>query len=152
MTSLATTEAPINLGAITVQFLLTPAASNESVSIFRADMRAGAVMPAPHSHDAFDETIQGLRGVVSMMVEGERVDVAPGDVLFIPRGTIHGFDVGDDADASMLCTVTPGLLGPSYFTDVRDVVAAAGDGRPDIAAIMGVMQRHGLTPAVPAGA
>jgi quercetin dioxygenase-like cupin family protein len=148
MTALATTEAPIHLGDITVQFLLTPDESDASVSIFRCDMRAGARMPAPHSHDAFDETIQGLRGIVSMTVAGERIDVEPGDVLFIPRGTIHGFDVGDDADASMLCTVTPGVFGPSYFTDLRDVVAAGGP--PDLAAIMGVMQRHGLTPAAPA--
>jgi hypothetical protein len=46
--------------------------------------------------------------------------------------------------------VTPGILGPDYFREAAEVLAAAGDGPPDLAAIAAVMRRHGLTPAPPA--
>ena len=47
----------------------------------------------------------------------------------------------------MLAIVTPGVLGPDYFRDVAAVVDAAAGGPPDLAAIAGVMKRHGLSPA-----
>ena len=42
---------------------------------------------------------------------------------------------------------TPGVFGPDYFTEIRDVLTAATDGPPDVAALLEVMRRHGLTPA-----
>jgi quercetin dioxygenase-like cupin family protein len=33
---------------------------------------ARAQMPAPHSHDGFDEIIYGLRGVTTFTVDGRR--------------------------------------------------------------------------------
>ena len=50
-----------------------------------------------------------------------------------------------------LAVATPGLFGPSYFLEVGEVMAAAAGGPPDMAAVMAVMRRHGLTPAPPAG-
>jgi hypothetical protein len=49
-----------------------------------------------------------------------------------------------------LAIATPGVFGPAYFQEVADVLAAAGGGLPDPAAIGAVMRRHGLTPALPA--
>ena len=65
----------------------------------------------------------------------------------MPRGAVHGFENRGDADASFLAVVTPGLLGPDYFREVRDVIAAAAGGPPDLAAVGEVMRRHGVTPA-----
>ena len=42
---------------------------------------------------------------------------------------------------------TPGVFGPDYFTQIRDVLTAAAGGPPDVAALLDVMRRHGLTPA-----
>ena len=42
---------------------------------------------------------------------------------------------------------TPGVFGPDYFTEIRDVLTAATDGPPDVAALLDVMRHHGLTPA-----
>jgi hypothetical protein len=43
--------------------------------------------------------------------------------------------------------VTPGILGSGYFRELADILDAATDGPPDLAAIGEVMVRHGLTPA-----
>ena len=49
-----------------------------------------APMPAPHSHDSFDETVFGLDGITTFNAGGERIDLSPGESVFISRGVIHG--------------------------------------------------------------
>jgi uncharacterized cupin superfamily protein len=36
---------------------------------------AGAQVPVPHSHEAFDETVYGLDGVTTWVLEGQQVRV-----------------------------------------------------------------------------
>jgi Cupin domain len=104
-------------------------------------------MPAPHSHDDFDETVFGLDGVTTFTVGEAHSDLTPGEALFIPRRVIHGFNNGGDIDARFLAVISPGLLGLG-FRDIADILA--GDGPPDVDRIGEVMRRHGLTPAPPA--
>jgi quercetin dioxygenase-like cupin family protein len=146
MTATATRE-EIRLGQLAIRFLLEGAASGGSVAVFEFDVPAGARVPVAHSHDAYEETIYGLRGVLTWTVEGTVTEVGPGDVICIPRGAVHHFDNTGSADSTSLAIVTPGLLGPDYFRDIAAVIAAAAGGPPDLAAIGQVMKRHGLTPA-----
>ena len=138
----------IRLGALTVRFHVDADESGGSVSVFECEALANARMPAPHSHDDFDETVFGLDGVTTFTVGGERTDLNPGEALFIPRRVIHGFSNDGDVDARFLAVISQGLLGSRYFKDVAEVLA--GDGPPDIGKIGEVMRRHGLTPAPPA--
>jgi quercetin dioxygenase-like cupin family protein len=138
----------ITVGALAVRFLVLPEDSGGSVSVFECFVPAAARMPAPHSHDAFEETIYGLSGVTNFDVGGDRIALTPGDAVHIPRGVVHGFDVGDDG-AAFLAVATPGVFGSAYFRQVADVIAASA-GPPDPQRLMAVMRRHGLTPAPPA--
>jgi len=138
---------PIQVGALTVRFHVDADESGGSVSVFECDVPANAQMPAPHSHDGFDETVFGLDGVTTFTVGGGHTDLNPGDALFIPRRVIHGFKNSSDVDARFLAIKSTGALGSGYFRDVADVLA--GGGPPDVEAIGEVMRRHGLTPAPP---
>jgi quercetin dioxygenase-like cupin family protein len=143
----ATREA-IRIGQLTIRYLLEGEQSDGSVAIFEFEVPAGSAVPAAHSHDAYEETIYGLAGVLTWTVEGTAVDVAAGDVLHIRGGDVHRFDNAGAEDAKALAVVTPGILGPEYFREVAAVIEAAAGGPPDLAAIGTVMRRHGLTPAV----
>ena len=46
---------------------------------------------SPHFHKEHDLTVVVLRGGGYMMFDKERVDLASGDILFIPRGVVHYF-------------------------------------------------------------
>jgi quercetin dioxygenase-like cupin family protein len=129
---------PIQLGDITIRFLVV----EDGISIFEVDVAPGAQVPAPHSHDAFEETIYGVIGTSTWTVDGAPVAVAPGDALHIRRGVVHGFVNDADAPTTFLAISTPGHMRPAYFLDVRDAL-------PDRAAVMDAMRRHGLTPAPP---
>jgi quercetin dioxygenase-like cupin family protein len=82
----------IRIGQLALRFLVDGPASDASVTIFELTVPHGAKVPAAHSHDAFDETIYGLEGVLTMTLNGQLVEVGPGEVLFIPRGAVHRFD------------------------------------------------------------
>jgi quercetin dioxygenase-like cupin family protein len=137
----------IQVGAMSVRYLVEGAESNGSVAIFELVIPAHAKLPAPHSHDAYEETIYGLDGVSTWIVAGEATDVGTGDALCIPRGAVHAFDNPGEVDAKALAVVTPGILGPDYFREVAAVFADAAGGPPDLALLGDVMRRHGLTPA-----
>jgi len=140
----------IKVGELAIRFLVESGDSNGAVAVFEFDVPAGANVPVAHSHDGYEETIYGLAGVLAWTIEGTRADVGPGDALCIPRGAVHRFDNVGDVDATALAIVTPGILGPDYFREVAEIVAATAGGPPDLAAVAAVMRRHGLTPVRPA--
>ena len=137
----------IRIGQMLIRFLLEGEASGGSVTMFECEVPARAKMPAPHSHDGYEETIYGLAGTTTFTVEGQPRPVASGEALCIRRGEVHRFDNLGSADAKFLAVITPGVLGPAYFREIADLFKAAAGGPPDLAAIGQVMRRHGLTPA-----
>jgi len=137
----------IRIGGLAIRFLVEGEASGGSVALFEFDVPAGSRVPIAHSHDAYEETIYGLEGILTWTVEGVACEIGPGEVLCIPRGAVHHFDNTHDADATALAIVTPGILGPGYFREMAAIVEAATSGPPDLAAMAAVMRRHGLTPA-----
>jgi quercetin dioxygenase-like cupin family protein len=149
MTS-ASTEV-IQVGALSVRFLVEAADSNGSASVFECFVPADSKMPVPHSHDAFEETIYGLEGITTWGVDGRTLDIRPGEAVCIPRGAVHGFDNNGTKDAKFLAVASPGVMTPDYFREIHDVLASNPGGPPDLAKMAEVMRRHGLTPAPPAG-
>jgi quercetin dioxygenase-like cupin family protein len=137
----------IRIGQLTLRFLIDGPPSGASVTLFEMSVPTGAKVPAAHSHNAFDETIYGLQGVLTMTLDGQSIEVGPGETLFIPRGAVHRFDNPLAATARILAVITPGVLGSSYFREIAALAQAAVAGPPDPAAIAAVMLRHGLTPA-----
>jgi quercetin dioxygenase-like cupin family protein len=147
--SAASTET-IQVGALSVRFLVEAADSNGSASVFECFVPADSKMPAPHSHDGFEETIYGLEGTTTWTVDGQTLDIHPGEAVCVPRGAVHGFDNHGGDDAKFLAISTPGVMSPDYFREIHEVLAATAGGPPDLAKIAEVMRRHGLTPAPPA--
>jgi quercetin dioxygenase-like cupin family protein len=139
----------ITVGQLGVRFLVESADSGGSVSVFECYVPANAKMPAPHSHDAFEETIYGLKGATAWTVDGDSIDIGVGEALCVPRGAIHGFQNAGATDATFLAIASPGVFGPAYFQEVGEVLAACAGGPPDLAVLAQVMLCHGLTPAQP---
>jgi len=140
----------IKVGELAIRFVVESGDSNGAVAVFEFDVPAGAKVPVAHSHDGYEETIYGLAGVLTWTIEGSPIPVGPGEALCIPRGAVHRFDNVGDVDATALAIVTPGILGPGYFREVAEILAATAGGPPDLGAVAAVMRRHGLTPVAPA--
>ena len=140
----------ITVGQLGVRFLVDAGDSNGSAAVFECYVPANSRMPAPHSHNAFEETIYGLEGTTTWTIDGETVDIGPGEAVCVRRGQIHGFENRGDIDATFLAIATPGVFGSAYFREIAEVLAAGAGCPPNLTAIVEVMRRHGLTP-VPHG-
>ena len=134
----------IRMGALELRFLQSKEETGGSLDLFEMTLQPNARMPVPHYHESWDETVYGLAGTSTWRVDGRDVDLAPGQAIFIRRGTVHGFTNRGSEPAVCLCVLTPGVLGPSYFREVAALIAA---GAPDPERLKEVMLRHGLVPA-----
>ena len=139
----------ITVGALGVRFLVESDDSNGTASVFECYVPANSRMPAPHSHDSFEETIYGLEGTTTWTIDGDTVEVGPAEAVCVRRGQIHGFENRGSVDATFLAIATPAVFGSAYFREIGAVLAASAGGPPDLAAALEVMRRHGLTPAAP---
>jgi quercetin dioxygenase-like cupin family protein len=135
----------IRVGQIEIRFRLQAAQTGGNFTMFEYLIPANARVPVAHSHEAFDETLYGLDGATAVTLDGRNVVVERGDVLFIPRGSVHQVENLGVVDARGLSVITPGLLGPQFFREVADVLNVGGP--PNIEQIVAVMRRHGLRPA-----
>ena len=85
----------IRLGPLMVRFLITGDNATGSVAVFELSVPSGQRLMAPaHSHDHYEETIYGVEGVSTWTVDGNPIDVGPGQALCIPRGAVHRQPVG----------------------------------------------------------
>ena len=106
----------IAVGPISIRFRIESSDSNGSVTVFECTVPPQVPVPAAHSHDGFEETIYGLAGVLTWTIDGDDIQIGPGQAVCIPRGAVHGFVNHGDVDATVLCIATPGVFGPPTST------------------------------------
>lgn len=143
-------EEIIWIGPLGIRFLLSGDDTNGSVSVFEVTVPAGQKLAAPaHKNDAYEETLYGIKGVLTWTINGNAIEVGPGQAVCIPRGAVHRFDNFGTEDAKQLSIVTPAVMGPAYFREASEVVNAAAGGPPDTAKMVEIFRRHGMTIAPP---
>jgi quercetin dioxygenase-like cupin family protein len=67
----ATMREEIRVGGMAIRFLVEGAESGGSVAVFEFVVPVGTKVAAGHSHDAYEETIYGLEGVLTWNGRGE---------------------------------------------------------------------------------
>jgi quercetin dioxygenase-like cupin family protein len=140
----------ISVGQLGVRFLVTGDDSGGSIAAFELTVAGGERLMAPaHSHDHYEESIYGVEGVMTWTVEGNPIDLGPGQLLCIPRGAVHRFDNNTSQSVKALCVITPAAIGPEYFREMAEVLRLAAGGPPDPAKMIEIMVRYGLKPAAP---
>ena len=70
------TREEIRFGGLIVRYLVEPQASGDSVAMFEFEVAPGAKVPIPHSHDAYEETLYGLEGVLTFTLNRQRMSSA----------------------------------------------------------------------------
>ena len=137
---------PIKIGQLEINFLLESAQTNGMISMFEFTVPPNAKVPVPHYHKDFDETIYGLEGIMTFILNGETINITAGQSLFIPRGATHEFYNHGEITAKSLAITSPALFGPAYFYDLAEVINVAGP--PDREKMKSVMLQYGLIPVV----
>ena len=103
----AHTVETLNWLATDYRMLLPSETTNGRQSIFESVTRPGGGPPR-HIHHGEDETFIILSGDVMFWLEGVQTANGPGDVVFVPRGAEHTFQVIGTRPARMLTVLSPG--------------------------------------------
>jgi quercetin dioxygenase-like cupin family protein len=135
----------IPVGQLSIRYLVD-GSHDASMGMFELTVPPGSNVPPPHSHSNNEELVYVLEGTLRYTVGADTRDLAPGESMHTPKGTVHAFANPFDRTARALITLSPDI-GAQYFKDVGAVVNAGGP--PDKAALIGVMARYGLVPAAP---
>lgn len=129
-------------GGIDVSFL----SESPDLNTFKCIVRPEARTPVPHYHEHFDETVKGLVGTTTVILDGKTILVRSGDSVLIPRGAVHQIANKSQETIEFLCEIRPGIFGYEYFRDIADFVNVSGP--PDIERFKKIMRSHGLVPVI----
>jgi quercetin dioxygenase-like cupin family protein len=136
----------VKIGQLELNFLMDGTDPANPFVMFEFAIPPGAKVPVPHYHTHVDETLYGLQGITTSTVNGERIDIAKGDRLFIKRGTVHHHDNKTDLPAKTLCILTPTSININYFKELGAIIQLGVP--PDPTKAAEIMERYGLIPSL----
>ena len=145
-------EQPVmKIGQLEIRYLIDGTVTGAGLGVFELTVPPGARVPPPHSHRDNEEVVYVLEGRLRYSVDDETRDLGPGERMYTPPGSVHGFSNPHGNPARALIILTPDV-GAQYFRDVAEIANAAGG--PNPAKMAEVMTRYGLVLATkpPAGA
>lgn len=112
----------------------------------------------PNSHAGETESFVVIDGEVEFMIDGNVTQVGAGQSVVIPDGAVHAFSAKGDRPARVLILNAPGQMHAQFFTELGTPVMddrttpAPMDGPPDVAAVVAVAERVGMTIMAPSDA
>ncbi len=89
----------------------------------------GGSPPPPHLHPAQDERFEILEGGLRVRLDGTERELTVGDVLEVPRGTVHAMWNPGDTPARARWQTRPALRTEQWFATVDRAQGAGARGR-----------------------
>jgi len=138
----------IHIGQVEIRFLLDGNDTNNQILLFESVFPPGAKVAAPpHYHQHVDEMGYVLEGILTITLDGKKIDFSPGESCFIPRGVIHHITNNTTKTAKALAMMTPALIGINYF---KEMSALLNSGTiPDLQKIRETMLKNDTVPVMP---
>ncbi len=94
-------------------------AQSDSLVFVRAQLAPGAAH-AFHNHPEMDEIIYVLSGEAEQWYEREQRVLRSGDVIYIPRGVVHGTYNSSGGELDFLAILTPAKISGPMTVEVVD--------------------------------
>ncbi len=126
-------------GAITLKVLVSGSQTDGTLAIFEDIVEPG-VGPGRHIHYDQDETFFFLDGEFIAEVDGKMYVFSPGDVAFIPKGTVHAFKNIGNSKGRLRYAFTPALTIEEMF---REFYASLENGTFSQELMASVSKKHG---------
>lgn len=128
-------------GAITLRILLSGDQTDGGLAVFEDVVQPG-IGPGRHIHHGQDETFFFLEGRFDVEVAGALHHMAPGDVAFVPRETVHAFKNVGDTVGRLRYVFSPALQIEAMF---RALFAAQKGSELTAVAMADIAAKHGQT-------
>lgn len=112
--------------AITLKILLSGTQTDGNTAIFEDIVEPG-VGPGRHIHHHQDETFLFLEGEFIAEVDGQQYSFEPGDVAFVPKGTVHAFKNVGNTPGRLRYIFSPALTIEDMFRELHKAFERDGD-------------------------
>ena len=96
--------------------------------------------PGPHYHEREDEWFYVVEGRVSFLMNGTWTDLFPGDCVYSPRGSVHGFKNNTDQPIRVFINIAPAGF-EHFFAEVAEEWAKP---EPHMSRIRTISEKYGL--------
>jgi len=122
-----------------IEFMLSGERTADSLTVGLASVPVGNG-PPPHVHHSEDELFLILEGEYRIYLNGDWTPVGPGTVVYLPRGSVHTFQVvGDKPGRHWTLQMPSGF--ERYFAQAGEILAAPG--KPDLARLAAITKEYG---------
>jgi quercetin dioxygenase-like cupin family protein len=106
---------------------ITADATRGAYTLTETTLSPGRGAP-PHVHAEHEEVFYVLDGHIAFVAGEDVLDARVGDVVLIPRGVEHAFDVVGDGDARYLCIFSPPITEQERASLARQAAATRSNG------------------------
>jgi mannose-6-phosphate isomerase-like protein (cupin superfamily) len=99
-----------------------------------------------HFHQTQEETHILLEGRYEFLLGDRRIQVGPGDIVYVPKGIVHGFTNNGSETGRLLFIETPAGPLESFLEEIGEPVTDDGDPRglpPDMVKLQAAAERTG---------
>jgi quercetin dioxygenase-like cupin family protein len=124
-----------------IEFMLTADQTAGALTVGIATVPVGNG-PPPHVHPAEDEMFLILEGEYRIYLNGDWTNVGPGTVVYLPRGTVHTFQVFGSKPGRHWTLQNPSGF-ERYFARAAEIFAAPGG--PDFRRLAEITKEYGAS-------
>lgn len=117
---------------VKAKVLLRSRDTNGEIAVFEDVVDAGTPGPPMHIHHKQDETFFFLEGEFVVEIEGKRFQANPGDVAFVPRGTLHAWKFTGKGVGRIRYVFSPALDIEDMFQDLHDLKCKGGSNEEEL--------------------
>jgi quercetin dioxygenase-like cupin family protein len=100
----------------TTRFVALGSQTERDFGLYEYVLAASTGGVGAHYHRNFTETFYVLEGELGVLNGRDWVTVGAGDLVYVPRESVHGFRNTTDSQARFLILFTPGIPREEYFT------------------------------------
>ena len=122
-----------------IEFMLSGAQTADSLTVGMASVPVGNG-PPPHVHYSEDEMFLIVEGEYRIYLNGDWTTVGPGTVVYLPRGSVHTFQVTGDKPGRHWTLQTPSGF-ERYSAQAAEIFSAPG--KPDFARLDAITKEYG---------
>lgn len=98
--------------------------TEQEYGLFDYRIEAHAPGAVPHYHEHFTESFYVLEGELALLAGDEWMTAGVGDLVYVPRKSVHAFRNDSDAEARFILLFTPGAPREEYFDELAALRAS----------------------------
>lgn len=117
----------LNFAEGKINFRVCSDETGDRIGIFEYEVPGKTVGAPVHIHKKMEEIFYVIEGEVHLIIGSEHIIGRVGDVILIPRGTIHGFSNKGEKPLKILIMFSPTLGQEGFFRAAADFVKRGED-------------------------